>query len=298
MKRARAPIPGCADEVRDDAADAASAGPPPRSALERITRSRWLPVVTTPVLVVLAVLAWKVYVEASDISEFVLPPPEDVARAFWGQITEGYVWRRHIWTTFYEAMLGLALAIGVGVPLGFAVGKSVIFEKVTRPFVVGSQVVPKVALVPLFILWFGFGPASKVVISAMLAFFPLLTNTAFGVRSVPKGMREMFESLGASRWKRFWKLDFHYTLAYILTGMEVAVVLATIGAIVGEYLGGDRGLGRYVVNLQRQLQIPELFGAIIIMTLFGFLLYSAVNVVRRLVIPWHESVQVHRRDVS
>jgi NitT/TauT family transport system permease protein len=193
-------------------------------------------------------------------------------------------------------VLGFAVALVVGTVLGFLMGRSQLLETIANPFVIATQVVPKVALVPLFILWFGFGPTSKVAIAAMLAFFPILTNTAFGVRSVPPSMQEMMSSLGATKWQRFRKLDVPYTLAYVLTGAEIGVVLATIGAIVGEYLAGDRGLGRYAVNLQNSLQVPELYGAIIIMTLLGFVLYVAVAGLRRVLIPWHESVLVRQRD--
>ncbi len=258
---------------------------------QRIVKSRWLTIVSTPLLVVLFVIGWKVYTETSGISRFVLPPPELVGAAFIEQITDPYVWTRHIWTTFYEVMIGLGWAIVVGVGLGFAIGKWPVFEKITRPFVVATQVIPKVALVPLFLLWLGFGAESKILIAALLAFFPLLINTALGVRSVPGSMHDLMSSLKASRLQTFWKVEVPHTMAYILAGMEVAVVQATIGAIVGEYLGGDRGLGRYAVDLQNALQIPKLYGAILIMTLFGFLLYSLVAGSRRLLIPWHESVQ-------
>lgn len=265
--------------------------PPTVSWRERVRRNRWLSFYTTPVLVAVFLLCWKIYVETSGVSRFVLPAPEAVAQAFWEQITDPFVWRTHIWTTFYEVMAGLALAILLGVGLGFAVGKSPIFEKIARPFIVGTQVVPKVALVPLFILWLGFGPSSKILIAALLAFFPLLINTAFGVRSVPPSMHDLMSTLEASRLQRFWKAELPHTMAYILTGLEVAVVQATIGAIVGEYLGGDRGLGRYTVNLQNALQVDKLFGAIMIMALFGFTLYTVVTSVRRRVIPWHDSVR-------
>jgi NitT/TauT family transport system permease protein len=254
--------------------------------------------VTTPVLLAAFVAVWKLYVVTQGISPLVLPPPEAVGSAFVQQLGEGYVWQRHIWTTFYETILGFAIGSAIGICLGFVMGKSRLVESVANPFVVATQVVPKVALVPLFILWFGFGPAAKVAISAMLAFFPLLTNTAFGVRSVPQGMAEMMQSVGASRWQRFRKLDFPHTLAYILTGAEVGIVLATIGAIVGEYLAGDRGLGRYAINLQNSLQVPELYGAILLMTVFGFVLYVAVAALRRVLIPWHESVLAGRTDLT
>lgn len=258
---------------------------------ERLRQSRWLSLYTTPIILAIFIAAWKLYVELTDVSAFVLPPPEAVAVAFAGQITDPFVWERHILTTFSEVVRGLGLAIVLGVGLGFLVGKSPLFDRVSRPFIVATQVVPKVSLVPLFILWFGFGATSKVVIAALLAFFPLLINTAFGVRSVPRSMHDLMTSLESSRWHRFRKIELPHTLAYILAGMELAVVQATIGAIVGEYLGGDRGLGRYAVNLQNSLQVDELFGAILLMTLFGFVLYSIVTSLRRVLIPWHDSVR-------
>lgn len=265
---------------------------PKRSRRQRWAASPWLPILSTPALIVVFLVAWKVYSETSGVSKFVLPPPETVGAAFLHQITDPYVWQNHIWTTFYEVMAGLFFAIIVGVGLGFAIGKSPVFEKVSRPFIVATQVVPKVALVPLFLLWLGFGAESKILIAALLAFFPLLINTSLGVRSVPSSMHDLMTSLKANKFERFWKVEMPHTTAYILAGMELAVVQATIGAIVGEYLGGDRGLGRYAVDLQNSLQIDKLYGAILIMTLFGFVLYSIVTSARRLLIPWHESVQI------
>ncbi|MET8307345.1 ABC transporter permease [Micromonospora sp. NPDC005173] len=268
--------------------------PPPPTWSQRLRNNRWLSFYTSPLLVALFLVAWKVYVEVTDLSRFVLPAPEAVFKSFAEQITDPFVWQTHIWTTFYEVMMGLALAIVLGVGLGLMIGKSPLFDRIARPFIVATQVVPKVALVPLFILWLGFGPSSKVVMAALLAFFPLLINTSFGVRSVPRSMHDLMTTLKASRWERFWRADLPYTMPFILAGMELAVVQATIGAIVGEYLGGDKGLGRYAVNLQNGLQVDKLFGAILIMALFGFTLYSVVTGARRLLIPWHESVQPRR----
>ncbi|WP_181780137.1 ABC transporter permease [Pseudonocardia pini] len=253
-----------------------------------------LQLVTTPLIVLAVVGLWKLYVELSGISPFVLPAPEDVAVAFVEQITTPAVWTEHIWTTFYETIAGFTIGIAVGTVLGFLMGRSPTLNRILGPFVITTQVVPKVALVPLFILWFGFGPSSKVMVAAMLSFFPILTNTAFGVRSVPAGMREMMRTVGASRWESFRKLDFPYTLAHILTAAEMAIILATIGAFVGEFLGGDKGLGRYAVNLQNNLQVPQLYGAIVIMALYGFALYASVSLVKRLLIPWHDSVVIQR----
>lgn len=282
--------------IREEAEPGAAAPAAKEPLGRRIASHRLLPIFTTPLILAIFLAGWKIYTETQGISSYVLPPPEDVFLALIGQLSDGFVWRVHIWTTFYETVLGFGLALVIGVLLGFLMGRSQLLETIANPFVVATQVVPKVALVPLFILWFGFGPTSKVAIATMLAFFPILTNTAFGVRSVPPSMQEMMTSVGATKWQRFRKLELPYTLAYVLTGAEIGVVLATIGAIVGEYLAGDRGLGRYAVNLQNSLQVPELYGAIVIMTLLGFVLYATVAALRKLLIPWHESVLVRQKD--
>lgn len=261
----------------------------------RIWRSRYLPVVSTPIIIVLAVLAWNIYTGVSHISPLVLPPPLAVWKAFLNEITQPYIWSQDILVTFEETIIGFAVGFIIGVGAGYFMGKFRPIEMVGNPFVVASQVVPKVALIPLFILWFGFGLTSKVAVAAMLAFFPLLTNTSFGVRSVPPSMQEMMTSLQASPWQRFRRLELPHTLPYIFAGSEIGMVLAVIGAIVAEYLAGDHGLGRLAIDLQNNLQIPQLYGSILIMTLFGFVLYLAVSLPKRFLIPWHESVLIRQQ---
>ena len=146
-------------------------------------------------------------------------------------------------------------------------------EQALRPVIVASQVVPKVALIPLFIIWFGFGITSKIIIVALLSFFPILLNVILGVRSVDAGQRDVMRSLNATRWQTFRRLEYPSTLPYILAGMEVGIVFAVVGAVVGEYLGGDQGLGYRVVTSLNNLEAETLFAVIVVLTLFGFLLY-------------------------
>lgn len=256
---------------------------------------KYLVFITTPLLTVAILGAWETYVRMSGISSFVLPGPGDVWAAFKTQVADPYVWQVHVRTTFVETVLGLLIGTVIGVGSGFAIGKSRLLALVLRPFLVLIQVTPKVALAPLFVLWFGFGESSKVALAALVCFFPLMVNTAFGVQSLPQGYKDMGTSIGAGTWFRFRRIELPHTMAYILAGLEQAVVLATIGAIVGEYLGGDKGLGRYALNLQSNLQIDLLFGAIVLMALFGLVLYGAVTSLKRLLIPWHESVRLTTR---
>ncbi len=259
---------------------------------------RWLPFVTTPGIVVVFVIAWAILSGAGKISPLVLPSPRAVLDAFVTDVGQGYVWTHGVLITLEETVLGFALGLAGGLILGYFMGKYVLVNSIASPFVIASQVVPKVALMPLFILWFGFGVTSKIAISAMLSFFPILTNVALGVRSVPPPMNEMLTSFNSSRWQRFRKLEAPSVLPYMLAGCEVAIVLSLIGAVVGEYLGGTDGLGSLVIAAQSQLNIADLYSTILLMTLLGFLLYSIVALGKRVLIPWHESVRVHQRQDS
>ena len=158
-----------------------------------------------------------------------------------------------------------------------------------NPFIVATQVIPKVALLPLFVVWFGFGITSKVIVAAVLAFFPILTNTVLGVKSIDTGHRDVMTSLCATRWQVFRRLELPSALPYILTGMEVGIVLAIIGAIVGEYLGGNAGLGFMLVSRMNAFETDALFAVILQMTLLGFVFYFGIGALRRLLIPWHAS---------
>jgi NitT/TauT family transport system permease protein len=245
---------------------------------------------TPPLLIVGFFAAWELYVAIFKVSRFILPPPTRVWSAFVVLLGEART-LRHTVITVEETLAGFAIAIVVGVGLGTLLGKIRWLEQALNPFVVATQVVPKVALVPLFILWFGFGITSKVVIAAVLAFFPILTNTVLGVKSIDPGHRDVMDSLNARRWDTFWNLELPSALPYILTGMEVGIVLATIGAVVGEYLGGSEGLGSLAVATLNALQVDTLFAVILLLTLIGLALYLGIVWLRRLLIPWHESVQ-------
>ncbi len=250
---------------------------------------RLLPWITTPVLLCLIFGIWHVYVEQTGISAFILPPPAHVWEAWKEMIVAPATWD-HTRTTIYETLAGFFWAFIIGVGLGVALGRLRWLELTLTPFIVATQVVPKVALVPLMIVWFGFGMTSKILIAAVLAFFPILTNTVLGVKSVDHGHRDVMTSLNASRWKIFRRLELPSSLPYILTGMEIGIVLAIIGAVVGEFLGGNHGLGYMLVAKMNAYETDALFAVIIHMTMVGFVFYFAIAAVRRLLIPWHESV--------
>jgi NitT/TauT family transport system permease protein len=173
---------------------------------------------------------------------------------------------------------------------GVVLGRAEWLERALRPVLVAVQVVPKVAFIPLFVIWFGFGMTSKIIIAAILAFFPIMLNVQLGVRSVDAGQREVMRSLNASKWQTFRHLELKSTMPYVFAGMEVGIVFAIIGTIVGEYLGGSEGLGYMVVRTLNELNAPALFAVIILLSALGLILYFGVNSLKRFFIPWHESV--------
>jgi NitT/TauT family transport system permease protein len=240
------------------------------------------------ILLFVFLIGWEAYVRVFDVSRLVLPPPSDVMVSWVEFLTSPSGWY-HTGITAWETLLGFVLATILGVGLGVLLGKMPRLEKILNPFVIATQVVPKVALVPLFVVWFGFGITSKVVIATILAFFPILLNTILGIKSVDSGHIEVMASLNATRPQRLAQLDFPSSLPYILTGMEVGVVLSIIGAVVGEYLGGSVGLGNLAVKEMNSYNTTALFAVIIHMSILGFLFYAAVVGVRKYLIPWHSS---------
>lgn len=248
-----------------------------------------LPWISTPILLVIVVVLWKLAIATFDISPFVLPQPEDVVTGTVDLVQTNGFWN-HVWVTLAETLIGFGIALVSGVAMGAILGRILWLERALRPAIVASQVVPKVALVPLFIVWFGFGMTSKIVIAALLAFFPIMLNVMLGVRSVDPGHHDVMRSLNAGRWATFWRLEYHSTMPYVLAGMEIGIVFAIIGAVVGEYLGGNEGMGYLIVTTLNTLNAEQLFAVILVLTLMGFALFLAVIGLKRFLIPWHESV--------
>jgi NitT/TauT family transport system permease protein len=279
---------------RDLQGSEAVAGEIPRSPRARrdwlsFLSGRALPWISSIAVLALMYGAWKLAIDIFNVSRFTLPQPESVAHGmveleqsmgFWG----------HVEATVEATLLGFAIALVFGVAFGVVLGRVVWLERALRPAIVASQVVPKVALAPLFIIWFGFGIESKVVIAAILAFFPIMLNVILGVRSVDPGHRDVMRSLNAGKWATFWRLDFHSTLPYVLAGAEIGIVFAIIGAVLGEYLGGDKGLGFLIVQDLNNLNADVLYAVIVVLTLLGLLFFLAVVALKRFLIPWHESV--------
>lgn len=218
--------------------------------------------------------AWELVCRAAGISQLVLPAPTVVLRTLFNGLVSGYL-LPHIWLTSAEMLLGLAIGCVVGFVCGIALGENAFLRRVFYPYIIASQVVPKLALVPLFIVWFGFGMTSTVVITALICFFPLLENTMTGIDHVDPQKRELFRMLGATRLQTLWRLKIPAGLPVILAGVRVAVVLALVGAVVAEFIAGRQGLGAMIIASQGMMDSPLMFALLIVITVLGILFYEA-----------------------
>lgn len=250
---------------------------------------RVLPWVTTPGLLIVLFIAWELTVKALHTSPLILPPPSRIFESLGGIIVQTSTWQ-NIQVTVTEIVLGFLFGTLAGVVVGVTLGKLPLLEASVRPLIIAMEVVPKVALIPLFVIWFGFGMTTKVVIAALLAFFPVMLNVLLGVRSVDRGHRDVMQSINASKWQTFTHLEVKSMMPHVFVGMETAIVLSVIGTIVGEYLGGNEGLGHMVVKTLNELNAPALFAVILVLASVGLIMYFIVTSFKRFVIPWHESV--------
>jgi NitT/TauT family transport system permease protein len=253
-------------------------------------RFEWI---TTPLLLAVFLLVWHYYVSFAHVSAFILPGPAAVGGAFVDLAGERSTWG-HVAVTLREILGGFAAASAAGIGLGVLVGKMPWLDRTLRPFIVAAQLVPKVALAPLFVVWFGFGGEAKILVSAVLAFFPIFSNTALGVRSVDAGHAEVMTSLNAGLIQRLLCLDLPSAAPLILAGMEVGIVFAVVGCIVAEFLGGNAGLGYMLVAEMNAYQTDLLFAVILLLTAVGFVCYTMIWTARRLLTPWTKSVDERR----
>ncbi len=231
-------------------------------------------------------LAWEAACRTLRLSALVLPPPSAVAQSLWQGLASGYFWP-HLRTTVVELLLGVALGCTVGFLTGILLGEHALLRRLLMPYVVASQVVPKLALAPLFVLWFGFGIVPTVVITALICFFPLMENTLTALQQVAPERLELFRMLGATRAQTLWRLKLPSGLPAILAGLRVAVVLALVGAVVGEFIAASKGLGALVIAAQGTMDTSLMFAVLVLIAVLGMLVYQATLLLERwLLLPF------------
>ena len=239
---------------------------------------------TLPVVGLAALLlAWHFYVVAFNVAPAVLPRPgvvgESIIKNWRLLMEEGRI-------TLLESLYGFLLAFFLGVPLAVAISSSRTLNLMFYPLLIATQSLPKVALAPLILVWLGMGLESKLAIAWLVAFFPIVVDTATGLRNTPAEFLDLAASVRANGWQTFWKIRFPAALPFVLSGCKVAITLAVIGAVIGEFIGSNEGLGNLLLVANSQVNVPLAFAALFGLAVIGIGLYAAVVAVELALKPW------------
>lgn len=233
----------------------------------------------------LIVLLWKVMLWEEVVSTTVIPHPEDVITSLVDLTQEGILWDDAA-ATLWESVAGFVLGAVLGLALAIPSALSNTMRKMLHPYAIGLQVTPRIAIAPIIIAWAGFGYSSKIWIAAIIAFFPVYVNALTGILTVDEDSREMFRSLGASKWQTFMRLMVPSSLPIMFAGLKTAAGLALVGAVVGEFISAQRGLGVLVQQFSYQLAVDDAFAVIFVLMIMGLLLYAVMEWIERVTVFW------------
>jgi NitT/TauT family transport system permease protein len=251
---------------------------------EHRRESRFLAVVYPLTAVVGGILVWYALIYIAQMPDYILPRPDQMIRELY---LSAPLFFKHGWVTIYEAVGGFLLGVALGIPIAVGIVWSDGFGRALMPILVFTQTMPKVAIAPLFILWFGFGILPKIVVAFLICFFPIVISMATGLQSVEREMLELVRSMSATKYQVFLKARIPTSVPFLFSGLKVAITLSVIGAIVGEFVGANQGLGYLVLVANGQVDTPLLFAILVILACIGFGLYAVVSYVERIFIPWH-----------
>jgi len=241
--------------------------------------------------VIVLVAVWWLVTAMQWVQPFIIPSPGDTWRAF---ADNGSYLAHNTWVTSYETVIGFVIAVVIGLLVAVVMVYSKGMEQTLYPVILFAQVIPKIAIAPLFIVWLGFGMAPKIWVAVLMAFFPVVISGLAGLRSIDPEILELTSTMGASRWKTFLKVRLPAALPELLSGLKVAATLAVTGAVVGEFVGANEGLGYVILQANGNLDTAMLFAALIIMSLLGVVLFLIIQIAEKFLIPWHAS----KRDVG
>ena len=240
-------------------------------------------VLTALVTIAVAIGLWEAVVRLFNVPDFLVPAPSAIWQEF---ASRADLYANHTWITLYETVVGFLFAVVLGILAAIAIVYSRALQSVVYPVILVLQIVPKVAIAPLLLIWVGYGLQSKALIALLVAFFPIVISTATGMRAADPELLDLVKVLKGSRWQEFVKIRLPYSLPFIFSGLKVAITLAVIGAIIGEFVGGNEGLGYLIVIANAQLKTAMSFSSFILLSLMGLGLFAAIVVLERLMVPW------------
>jgi NitT/TauT family transport system permease protein len=239
-------------------------------------------------LLVVVLGAWEAVIRIFQISPFVMPMPSAIAVRFVELISSGMIWP-HFVATLTSILTGLIAGAVAGMLCGSLIATVPLLDQLIYPYLVALQTVPKIAIAPLFVLWFGYGLASKIIITALLCFFPVMVSVIAGFRAVDLNQLEMMRAFGATPWQILRRLRIPSALVIIFAGLEIASVLAVIGAVVGEFVGAQVGLGYLITSMNFNLDVAGMFATLIFLAIIGLTLHGLVRFARRRLVFWVRS---------
>ena len=238
-----------------------------------------------PVVFVLFVAGWEFSVKAAGVSDLVLPAPTQIASALVDGLNSGLL-ARHFFVTFTEFSLGFLGALAAALVIGTLISQFRLVDAAAFPFIIALQSMPKIAIAPLILIWFGFGIESKMITAGISAFFPLVVSTVAGLRGVPTDKIDLLRAMGASRLKIFKLVQLPEALPFIFAGVNIAIVMAVLGAIVGEFIGAKAGLGQLLLQMNYQMDIAGMFSVLVVLIAMGLALNFGVQWLRTKLIFW------------
>jgi NitT/TauT family transport system permease protein len=236
-----------------------------------------------------ALIVWELAVDLAGIPRFVLPAPSDIWTsivAHWGPLLG------HSWVTLLETLAGFGLSLAIGIPLAVLIVYSPIFERVLYPILVASQAVPKVALAPILLVALGYSILPKIIVAFLIAFFPVVVNTVTGLASVDRDTLNLLHSMGASKMDVFRKIRFPHAVPSMIAGFKVAIALAVVGAVVGEFVGSRSGLGYYMLLATGNFDTPLVFACVVFLTAMGIILFYTVGLLEVALARWNRTARL------
>lgn len=239
-------------------------------------------------LAVVVVLVWEFATGYFEMPRYLLPAPSLILDSF---VEDWRLIWINLWPTLTEILIGYLLSIVIGIPLATLIVYSSLAERTLYPPMIASQAIPKVAIAPLFMVWMGYGLMPKIWIAFLIAFFPIVIDTVVGLRAIPPEMIQLGRSMGGGRFRVFMKLRLPNALPNMFGGLKVAITLAVVGAITGEFVGSQEGLGYLLTSASGKMETPLVFAVLVTISVVAMILFILVELAEKLVIPWHASMR-------
>ncbi|MFC3721954.1 ABC transporter permease [Neoaquamicrobium sediminum] len=250
----------------------------------RARRWSWIDL-CTPAAFVIFVASWELICDFWNVSALLVPPPSQIALALWQETVHGAL-LYNLGVTLFETAVGFAIAAALGIGLGAIIAEVDWFKRAVYPYLIAFQTVPKIAIAPLLVLWFGFGMTSKIVIAVTIAVFPILINTIEGIWGTDRDRIDMVRAMRGSRWQVFWVVKFPTALPFIFAGLNVGIVFSLLGAVVGEFIGAQAGIGNLLIVANFRMDIATVFAVLVTLGVTGYALHLLMALIQRKVVFW------------